>query len=82
MLPAPVPANPTRPPLFPLFRYLDTRREEFDAIGRQWQALKAVAERVDTRIKDPPSRDFLTCVHGGRAAARRAHCLGKRAGGP
>lgn len=49
-------------------------------MGRQWQALKAVAERVDRRIKDPPSRDFLTCVHGGRAGAWRAHGLRKRAG--
>ncbi|KAG2500330.1 hypothetical protein HYH03_001906 [Edaphochlamys debaryana] len=44
--------------------YLDTRREEYGRMGRQWADLKAVAEKLDERLKAGGSQEFMTVVHG------------------
>ncbi|KAG2452058.1 hypothetical protein HYH02_003094 [Chlamydomonas schloesseri] len=43
--------------------YLDTRRDEFAQIGRSWSDLKAVADKVDVRLKTSDN-EFMTCIHG------------------
>ncbi|KXZ53981.1 hypothetical protein GPECTOR_6g901 [Gonium pectorale] len=44
--------------------YLDTRMDEFGKISRSWADLKAVAHKVDERLKSPGSLEFMTCIHG------------------
>jgi hypothetical protein len=44
--------------------YLDTRREEFESMGREWSRLKAAAAAIDWRVKGGGSSKFRTLVHG------------------
>ena len=53
--------------------YLDTRPEEYQAIGREWSRLKAAAPAIDWRVKGGGSARFRTLVHGACAACTPHH---------
>eukprot|EP00241_Pyramimonas_parkeae_P005453 CAMPEP_0114239462 /NCGR_PEP_ID=MMETSP0058-20121206/8480_1 /TAXON_ID=36894 /ORGANISM="Pyramimonas parkeae, CCMP726" /LENGTH=348 /DNA_ID=CAMNT_0001351659 /DNA_START=278 /DNA_END=1324 /DNA_ORIENTATION=- len=59
--------------------YLDTRPDEFEAIGSEWNRLKAAAKAINWRVKGGDSNRFRTLIHGDFKAANILHSSdGKR----